>query len=374
MVGRNDMVGKEGGLVYYSPLEFHKNRYHGVTVPMLAVDVLEMVERSKEVCLRYYRGGFLGLLYGNHPLNRIKVMGIAVGCRYRCIGDNDYLLVKLDDCSGSSGFLQCKCLESLANRFGLCWGSVSGQKLKMHGRFNLYYCELEVDEVELVSDMVAEIEHWEVSIKYRRRLSVPWVEPASPETNLCSYAQGLRAGNVIALPKVPGLKKEFLRALLRQESGKTRTTELLYALSGALENMAFQELKFEVLLDQLYKLHYSGLVSCQPNNNKVDLRPLKSLYQYSMRRISTLINLQCSTGRIDYDYVRGKLNHPQFTERAIVDIFKESLRVIARCQRLLSSWWIDAGNKEFSVIYFKYKSDDAALGVSKPAEHITLIQ
>lgn len=405
MVGRHDVICQEGGLIYYSPLVFDKNPYYGVTVPILVTDLLELVEDSKNLCRRHYGNGFRGLFYKNHPLDRISVMGMVVGCRYKHIGDEDYFLMQLDDCSGSRGFLQCKCLESLAMGNGLSWGSICGQILKISGLFNLWYCEMEVEWIEFVSDIIVEVGHWQNAIEYRRKLSIPWVESFSPEPPVSNHVEQMHATNVMdymvttstheqasppsplpppslmnspppsPLPQVTcnitELKLEFLRGLLKHEGKRVYTVEL-YGLHSVLLNQLatlklrnqklntpvkpWWQLKNESLYDQLHKLQKSGLLRCYSSDSLVDLRPLKNLHEYSMHRILTLIKLQCHTGRIDYKHIRDKLGHSEFTKKAIVDIFKESLRSICFLYpQLLMGWWIDAVGGEYSVIHFKYR-------------------
>ncbi|GAV52485.1 hypothetical protein ZYGR_0AG04760 [Zygosaccharomyces rouxii] len=405
MVGRHDVINQEGDLVYYSPLVFDKNPYHGVTVPILVVDLLKLVDESKILCRRHYGNGFRGLFYGNHPLNKISVMGMVVGCRYKRIGEDDYFLIQIDDCSGSQGFLQCKSLESLAVGNGLSWRSICGQKLRISGAFNLWYREMEVEWLEFVPDIITEIEHWQNAIEYRRKLSIPWVEPLSPEPPVSNYIRQLHTANVMdsmvitstyeqvpppsplpspssadspppsPLPQVicsiTDLKLEFLRGLLKHEGKRAYTVELYSSLSTLLNQLAtlkfqnqklnlparpWQQLKTESLYDQLHKLQKSGLLQCYSHDNLVDLKPLKDLHEYSMHRVLTLIKLQCSTGRIDYKYICDKLRHFELTKKAIVDVFKESLRNICILYpQLLMGWWIDAVGGEYSVIHFEYE-------------------
>ncbi|CAR26503.1 ZYRO0B11330p [Zygosaccharomyces rouxii] len=405
MVGRHDVIHQEGDLVYYSPFVFDKNPYHGVTVPILVVDLLELVEDSKNLCRRHYGNQFRGLFYKNHPLNKISVVGVVVGCRYKCIGDDDYIFMQLDDCSGSARFLQCKCLEPLAMENGLSWGSICGQKLRISGAFNLWYREMVVEWIDFIPDIIAEIEHWQSAIEFRRKLSIPWVEPVSSEPPTSNYIQQMHTANVMdslvitstyeqlsppsplpspspvdspppsPLPQVicniTELKIEFLRGLLKHEGKRAYTTELYSGLSTLLNQLAtlrfqnqrvnlpvkpWQQLKSESLYDQLHKLQKSGLLRCHSNDNLVDLKPLKDLHEYSMHRVLTLIKLQCNTGRIDYNHIRDKLKHCEFTKKAIVDIFKESLRRICLLYpQLLVGWWIGADGGEFSVIHFKYE-------------------
>lgn len=410
------VIHQEGDIQFYVPCLFIHAIYQGMTVPLLVSDVLQLVEKSKYVCLNYYQAQIWILFWGNHPLEKISVLGCVVGCRSKFIGDEDYLLFRLDDCSGGFHFLNCKCSKELALSCGMSWGSLSGRRLKVFGVFKLQWCELDVEYFEFCDNLQLEIDHWTEAIKYRAQLMLPWsfedpsasgknqtdsdahdyvqqlhkaalmdeILIATPSNSLAlddAYdrirgrdpqqdlgTSGAREGSVIVSCSLTEAKSNLLRVLISRDNHRTSTTELYQDLSDLLDQVAalkfqqqnlvshvkpWEQLRTEVFNDMLGKLEQAGLLYF-PNIHVLDWISLKNLHNYSVERTWTLLKLQCNVGVLDHDYIRRKLSKPELTGKAILDVFKETLRAICEAYpNFLASWWIDT-DRNSSVIHFVY--------------------
>lgn len=410
----NHVAHQEDGVQFYIPSLLMHGTYQSVTVPLLVADLLQLVDRSKYVCLNYYQAQIWCLFWNNHPLEKVSVLGCVIGSKCKFIGDDDYLLFRVDDCSGGSHFLNCKCSRERALGCGMPWGTLNGRRLKVYGTFKLQWCELEVEYFEFCDDMQLEIHHWAKAMECRKKLQVPWtldVPSVLAETNeRCEgldYIQQLFKANmmddmVIATPcnslmptnqtmekkqpqdrpgepfvrepsiivscSVTEAKVYLLRFLISHQYHRISTTELFQELSDLLDQVAafkfqqqnlavhvkpWQQLRTDIFNEMLGKLKQAGLAQF-PNGNVFDWKSLKTLHKYSVDRTWSLLKLQCSAGVLDHNYIRNKLINPDLTDKAILNVFKESLRAICEAYpQFLASWWIDV-DKNSSVIHFEY--------------------
>lgn len=133
-------------------------------------------------------------------------------------------------------------------------------------------------------------------------------------------------------------------------------TKFRFSQQNLANVKSLEQLKSETFFGLIDKLVKAGLLSCT-NDNIIDIDPLKRLYNYCTNRLLALIKLKCFSGPIDYDYIKQKLDLPNLSRRAIVDIFKESLRSVARrYPRLLKNWWIDMNFEQSSIIHIEYQN------------------
>lgn len=114
------------------------------------------------------------------------------------------------------------------------------------------------------------------------------------------------------------------------------------------------QLKTETFFKLIGQLVTSGLLT-YINRNVVNLSPLKALYAYCTRRLRALVKLQCYLGTIDFDYIRQKLALPTLSQKAIIDTFKETLRVASfDYPRLITGWWIEMSSDNSSLVHLEY--------------------
>lgn len=120
---------------------------------------------------------------------------------------------------------------------------------------------------------------------------------------------------------------------------------------------SLEQLKTETFFRLIDYLVTSGLLK-YVNRNVIDLMPLKSLYAYCTKRLRALIKMQCYLGTIEVKIIRQKLSLPSLSQKAIIDTFKEALRVAAYGHpNLFTGWWIEINSEKESAIHLEYKKD-----------------
>lgn len=177
------VVCQYNGLPYYLPLFFQYSESFRLIVPCFLRDVIQHYQQTNgAVVKKYYEGSLananVSWFYNNHPIAGIFVMGCVVGCKWRWIGDVDFAILALDDCTkaaGQTSFLSCKCSRNLILGCGLPTGNLSGWKLRLRGTMSINRLELDVEDIEIVEDLIDEIKFWKAALEYRTNLEVPWV-------------------------------------------------------------------------------------------------------------------------------------------------------------------------------------------------------
>lgn len=118
-----------------------------------------------------------------------------------------------------------------------------------------------------------------------------------------------------------------------------------------------EQMKSEIFVDLLNKLNNCGLLIFV-NQNLINTEPLRSLYDYCTNRLLALIKLKCFSGTIDHEHIKMKLNIPKLSRRAIIDIFKESIKdILEEYPSLLRNWWIEMNSGKFSIVHLEYQNN-----------------
>ena len=163
---------------YYIPALFKRSPTFQVSIPCLIRDIALHFNRSRDVVRRYYAGGITVWFFNNYPISCIEVLGCVVGWKWKMIGESDYAIFNIDDCTRDGPetptLLQCKCSRSLVLRSGLPIGALIGWRLKLTGTMN-DFAELEVSSVVICTDLTQEIEYWQSALRWRKRLDAAWV-------------------------------------------------------------------------------------------------------------------------------------------------------------------------------------------------------
>lgn len=166
-------------------------------------------------------------------------------------------------------------------------------------------------------------------------------------------------------------KKQFLRYLMAYTVRTVSVVELfqipqindvindISMLKFQQQNLVlvkpFEQVKTETFFELIGKLNNVGLLR-RINDNFVDAEPLQKLYVYCTKRLLALIKLQCYSGTIDHEHIREKLSLPTLTHRAIVDVFKESLRTLTQKHpQMITSWWIEMNTEKASFVHLEYQ-------------------
>lgn len=218
---------QEGDLTFFVPSLFqHALYYHGEAVPMLITDLLQFLEKSKRVCIKYYQCRVSCLFWNNHPIGRVCVVGTLMGFKWKWINEQDYMFLYVDDFTFSSDvetpLLICKCPKELLMSCGLSAEHLTGKRLRLTGEVDIYHKELSLSDVELCSDLVLEIEHWRLSLVKREALNRPWeMSRQICEQTLTQDSGILADGNdyneVLTTPMISRTKQTFVETLLVEE-------------------------------------------------------------------------------------------------------------------------------------------------------------
>lgn len=117
----------------------------------------------------------------------------------------------------------------------------------------------------------------------------------------------------------------------------------------------FEQVKTEIFFEIIGKLNSVGLLK-RINDKFIDVQPLQKLYVYCTKRLLALIKLQCYSCTIDHDHICERLSLPRLSHRAVVDVFKESLRTLTQKHpQLIASWWIEMNTGKASFVHLEYK-------------------
>ncbi|SCW04302.1 LAFE_0H10550g1_1 [Lachancea fermentati] len=474
MHNNGHIVHQEGETLYYVTLLFKYSQTATITVPCFIRDVLMHYSRSVTAIKRYYPRDTAFWFFNNHPIDSVMVLGCVAGWKWKFIGDSDYAIFHLDDCTvlpDQVTLLKCKCSKSLLMRSGLPLGDLSGWTLRVRGRMNDYE-ELEVDLLEICGDLLAEIEFWKECFKVKRLLDKPWILDDSVSSLLSTQDDGrpLQYGtfveclerkqfkndlelaspycseddtsysNEIIFPideEVGCLESDLDQSHLMEfgvsESPKTlivanedsvvnqrqRISELTLAdnsmsgrsqlakreiskghnskyygqqflkyllhqkfteistmntyrnatLNGILTSAAtnksesrlhqgseaLEDVKMMLFNEVLQRLASMELISLFERQKLINIKNLKSCFNYISERISTVVKLGCYTGKIDYRHIRDALGYRNLTNYVILELYKEALRhFFASTHQSNVRWWIDLNNEEVSFIHFEY--------------------
>ncbi|CEP63040.1 Stn1p LALA0_S07e01068g [Lachancea lanzarotensis] len=166
------------GVDYYIPVLFRYSATFEQKVPCFVGDLTRGLEKWEKEIQRYYPNGSAFWLLGNHPIRKLTVQGYVVSWKWKFIGEIDYALFKIDDCTREAAdiasLLPCKCSKSLILQNGLPNINLSGCQLKMHGSMNKYR-ELDVESIEVCTGVLKEVGFWRMAMQWREVLAEPWV-------------------------------------------------------------------------------------------------------------------------------------------------------------------------------------------------------
>lgn len=458
---------QEGELTFFVPELFRYGRYFSVVaVPMLIVDLLSCLETSRKVCQSYYKSYVSCLFWKNHPVGKVAVMGLVMGFKRRWIGNEDYVILFVDDFTskpgGQTDLLACKCHVDLIMKHAPHVEDLEGKRLRISGDISITHQELLADEIEICDSLTNEIEHWQLSLAQREELNRPWVlsrefcqdshsqdssgsldvkdwvtefttptklhtrqmfiekllaeeykdqlEIVTPhryesqegcaEDGEDSKPSPLRILVEDSVPQNTGAsllspvsvhedsevdctldksifkcneteaRKRVLNYLLSQ-SGRTIPVIELYqapqvnhildeisTFSFNRQNLTLVKpielIKTETFFEIVSYLVTSGLMN-YTNQNVIDFNALKKLFEYSTERLLGLFKLQCYSGAIDLASVREKLLLPNVSDKAILEVLKEALRLlVSKYPNVVTEWWMETKTQGSVLINLKY--------------------
>ncbi|SCU78189.1 LADA_0A04324g1_1 [Lachancea dasiensis] len=184
------LVYQNNDVKFYIPIVFKESPTFDKVVPCCVADVVRGYKKWEQTIKRYYPAESEFWMLGNYPMNKIMICGRAVSWKWKFISGLDHAMFKIDDCSRespeNSTLLGCKCSKSLILQSGLPLSDLSGWGFILYGVVNRFL-ELEVQKIEIMSNMVQEVDFWRSTVEWREKLSDPWVVDA--DTMRSSFSQ-----------------------------------------------------------------------------------------------------------------------------------------------------------------------------------------